>query len=470
MTDRGTKIGPYRIVRHWASGDTSHVYLARREDTATLVALKMLHADRSGLEEHRRRFRREGEIAQQVSHAHLVTTHEVIDTEGEIAIVMELLQGETLHDLIGALHPQRRMPAALALEIAHRLADGLHHLHQLGAVHGDVCPANVVLTHDGRVKLVDLGGRCEGITTYAAPEQARREAIDRRADVFALGLILFELLTGHRVRKGSGGSEVAADAIFGSVPPLSQLVVSDPELDEIVMRALAPDPNARYPTAEAFSQAILAYRERVVPGLDLQTKLSELMDQSFEWGPRPCFPEDRDDEPPGARLLYAFPPLGFTDPGDAIEQVLRAAPRRDAFPFVEPLLQLPATSTGDLSWGGERTNSKLESLAPPKQKTWLVVIGASLILSAVMLAGSILLFGPNTRALILESKPPAAKVFLNGRLAGETPVELEISRYEKTRVVVEREGFRRLEIEVPPGEQPVHLMSGLEKKTAPPAD
>lgn len=458
-------VGPYRIVRRWASGDTSHVYLARRSDSGTLVALKMLRAERSGIDEHRRRFEREGVLAQRVRHDHLVETHEVVDEKGERAIVMELLQGETLHDVLGALHPHRRMPAALALEITFRLAEALHHLHQLGAIHGDVCPANVMLTHDGRVKLLDFGGRCEGITTYAAPEQARGDAVDPRADVFGLGLVLFELLTGYRVRKGQGGSEIVADAIFGSIPSLSQLVVSDPELDEIVMRAVAQDPKDRYPTAEAFAQAIFAYRERVVPGLDLAGKLSDVMAETFGHRPHKGVSFETAEDRTSDETLGAFPPLGHADPGDAIEQVLRSGPRRDAFPFVEPLSQLPGASTGDLGWGAERTNSKLEALTPPQRRTWLAVIGVSLISSALMIAGSILFSGPKTRSLVLESKPPAAKVFLDGRLAGETPVELEIPEDERTRVVIDREGFQRLEIDVPPGDEPVHLLGALERKT-----
>src|SRR5690606_15198759 len=132
-----------------------------------------------------------------------------------------------------------------------------------------------------RVKLLDLGGRCEGVTTYASPEQARGDPIDHRSDVFSLGLILFELLTGHRVRQGSGGAEIAADAISGTVPKLSQFVVSDPELDAIVMRAVAHDPGARFSSAESFAAALQAYRRRVVPTLALEEMLSAMMAESF---------------------------------------------------------------------------------------------------------------------------------------------------------------------------------------------
>jgi serine/threonine-protein kinase len=343
----GSRVGEYRLVRHWASGDLSQIFLARRADDA-LIALKTLSADRGHDRKLAERFFREGELAARADHENVVKALESFEHEGQRYLAMEFLEGETLHDVLRAIHPHRRMPAALALELVQKLARGLHHLHSLGAIHGDVCPANIILTFDGRVKLVDLGGRCEGSSAYAAPEQARGQAIDASADVFSLGLILFELLTGHRVRHGWGEREILASAISGTVPPLSDFVEVDEALDAIVSQAVEHDPVQRHASAEAFAGALLEYRESVVPGLAFTSKLADFMAQ----------------QRPSKRAHSER----FVDPTASIEAALRM---RTASPFSEPI-------TLDVSWSGERTAPN--ELAPSMRGPWWPVgVGVGLI-------------------------------------------------------------------------------------------
>jgi hypothetical protein len=454
MQKRGGSIGPYSILRRFSRGDTAHVFLAQREGSTTLVALKTLAADHQS-EEQRARFAARAGLAQKLHHPHIVETLEVVHhTSREVGIAMELLHGETLHDLIRLVHPQRRMPAALALEIVRGLADALHQIHELGAVHGDVCPANVMLTYGGRVVLIDLGGSCEGIMTYASPEQARGQAVDRRSDVFSLGLILFELLTGQRVRRRSQGIEIAAEAASGTVPSLSMLVMTDPDLEQVVMRAVAHDPSRRYATAIELADALGRYRERAVPSFELESTLRAYVESVAGHRARPL----RGTPPLGKVDLGAFAPLGDADPADAVDRMLRApAPR--AVPFVEPL---PAPVDG--GWSTERTHSNVGDVAPPKERPiWAISIGVSLLLSALMIA-AVTLWPSSARTLKLDSEPRQAKVFLDGRLVGETPVELEVEIDRSFHVVMDREGYRRLEARIPVGDEPVHLEGKLEAK------
>jgi eukaryotic-like serine/threonine-protein kinase len=367
------RVGEYRIVRHWASGDTSQVYLARRGESATLIALKTPSAERSHQRDRAERFAHEVNVAERADHDNVVQSFESFEHGGERFLAMEFLHGETLHDVLRAIHPERRMPAAVALEMIQRLARGLDHLHSLGALHGDVCPANVILTYDGRVKLIDLGGRCEGTSAYTAPEQARGEAIDARADIFSLGLILFELLTGQRV----------ATAIPGAIPRLSDLVETDPELDALVMTALANDRRERFPTAEAFAEALLAYRARAVPGLIFESKLTDFMEQNFSGRARSLASYLAGDRPRLAkdRLVSSVPPLGYSDPIAMIEAALRAQGTRLApVHFADP-----AISTGDVGWSGERTNTSDLRAALTRSHWWIVGLGLVLIAGAATL-------------------------------------------------------------------------------------
>jgi serine/threonine-protein kinase len=378
------RVGAYRIVRHWASGDTSQIYLARREESSTLVALKRLRADRAHDREQAEWFARQIEVAERADHEHVVRSLESFEHEGVSYLAMEFLHGETLHDILRAIHPARRMPAAVALELVRRLALAVHHLHQLGAIHGDVCPANVIITHDGRVKLIDLGGRCQGSSAYAAPEQARGEAIDARADVFSLGLILFELLTGHRVRHGHSEKEIAAAAISGSVPRLSELVEADPELEALVTAAAANSRRSRFSDPMALADALLAYRESAVPGLSFESKLADFMEQNFSSRARSLDAHLAGNRSrlDGDRIVLAAPPLGATDPAPLIEAALRTHHTRASNPFAEPI-------TGDIGWSNERTSPN--DLAPAARRpSWLVAFGSMLFVIAALVVAFLL--------------------------------------------------------------------------------
>jgi eukaryotic-like serine/threonine-protein kinase len=274
--------GRFRIVQHLGSGGTGHVYLAERVADARgeRVALKVLRA------EHRQgaplaRFSREARAAALVNHPNVLRVDEVhVDDPETPFFAMELLVGLDLADTLSYARP---LSPGRAARIAYAAADGLAAAHAAGVVHGDVKPENLFLVHaaDGRevVKLVDFGfaqvardvrpgdalprSVVAGTPEYMAPEQAAGVRGDPRSDVYSLGIVLFEMLTG-RVPFAGTYPLLAERHARQPLPALravrTDLVVS-PDLDALVAQALAKDPSVRFGSMAAFREALGSTRE-----------------------------------------------------------------------------------------------------------------------------------------------------------------------------------------------------------------
>jgi serine/threonine-protein kinase len=229
-------------------------------------------------------FHDEAQLAIRLNHPNVVQTLEVVEAVGELAIAMEYLHGQSLtavlnHHLTGA----HQLSLALRLRILVDILAGLHHAHELrdyhgnplGVVHRDVSPHNVFVTYDGQVKLMDFGvaktiaagyrtrpGAIKGKLAYLAPEYFRGGVIDRRADVFAVGVMLWELLAGRRLWQGLSEAQIVHQlAAATSLPALPADAIRPPALDAVCLRALALDPSERHPTAAALEsdlQQVLA--------------------------------------------------------------------------------------------------------------------------------------------------------------------------------------------------------------------
>jgi len=255
------RIGPYRLLELLGQGAMGRVYRARDEALDRDVALKILapgRGDHAALA----RFRREAEAASRVRHRHLVTVHAFGEADGVPYLVLDLVRGRSLAEAAaaGPLEPGE------AVRIAGELASALGALHAGGVLHRDLKPANVLLTEDGAAKLSDLGlarlddatrltqsAAVVGTPTYMAPEQLRGAPVDARADVYALGAILYELLSGQPPVRARTVAELLA-AKHAAPRPLS---VARPglgvDLERVCRRALAVDPAERYPSAEALA-------------------------------------------------------------------------------------------------------------------------------------------------------------------------------------------------------------------------
>jgi serine/threonine-protein kinase len=220
----------------------------------------------------------EARLSLRMSHANVVQTYEVLVDDGRLAMAMEYLDGQPLTRVLTRLRGPGELSLPLRLRIASNVLAGLDYAHELcdidgaplGVVHRDVSPQNVFVTYDGQVKLVDFGvaktlsashqtrpGAIKGKLAYMAPEQLQRATVDRRADLFAVGVMLWEMLAGRRLWHGMTELDIVGHLAAGRpLPPLPFEATLPPALDAICARALAVDPEQRYQTAAAFEMDI----------------------------------------------------------------------------------------------------------------------------------------------------------------------------------------------------------------------
>jgi Tol biopolymer transport system component len=278
----GQKLGKYEIRAEIGRGGMGVVFLGYDPDLDRPVALKVLAPHLAWEAPFVERFLREARAAARLNHPHIVTIHDVGQDEGWYYFVMEYLEGQTLAEIIrdrGALPPDE------ALAILDSLAGALDYAHAEGLVHRDVKPVNVVVQAGGRVVLTDFGiaraaqetgltrtGMVVGTPQYMSPEQARGEDLDRRSDVYSLGVVAYEMLGGRVPFDGTTPHAVLHQQIYESPPPLGQVRPDLPGGVEAVLdRALAKAPERRYPSAGELVGALgaaLAGRgaKQAVPG------------------------------------------------------------------------------------------------------------------------------------------------------------------------------------------------------------
>jgi TolB-like protein/tRNA A-37 threonylcarbamoyl transferase component Bud32 len=260
----GDRLGPYEIVAFIGAGGMGEVYRARDERLEREVALKVLPAETLSDPTARARLLREARLASQLNHPNVCTVHEVGETDGRAYIAMELVEGQPLASLIakGGLPPEQ------VLTIGQQLADALSHAHARGVVHRDLKAANVLVTPEGRVKVLDFGlakrlasedlarattltqaslteaGMVVGTLAYMAPEQLRGEGADARSDVWALGVVLHEMAAGARPFRGATGYELTSAILKEEPEPLPASVPVS--LAAVIERCLAKEPAQRY--------------------------------------------------------------------------------------------------------------------------------------------------------------------------------------------------------------------------------
>jgi serine/threonine-protein kinase len=259
--------GRYEILDKLGEGAMGVVYRAKDRSLGRVVALKMLSAELSGEEELLQRFQREVEAVGQLSHPNIVTVYDVGDAEGQLYMAMELLEGDDLRSLI-----ERRIPMPLAdrVRILQKICEGVAYAHSRGVVHRDIKPANILVTLDGRVKLLDFGlarvatrstitrqGVILGTPDYMAPEQAMGRGSDRRSDAFSAGAVFYEFLSGSKPFKGKTLHGVLYQIISEEPEPLLTLNPDLPaHLASFVHGMLRKDPEKRYASLEELARAI----------------------------------------------------------------------------------------------------------------------------------------------------------------------------------------------------------------------
>src|SRR5689334_1372972 len=260
----------YELEELVGTGGMSSVYRAHDSLLERHVALKVMHEQLLGEGEHVERFRREARLAAQLSHPNIVTVIDRGEQEGRQFIVFEYVEGENLKALV-----EREAPLAEreAIKLALQVADGLAFAHAHGLVHRDVKPQNVLLTEDGRAKVTDFGiarsidvqhgltqtGTVMGTSDYISPEQARGGQVDASSDIYSLGAVLYELLTGDVPFPGDNFVSVAMRHINDPPPSVRERRPElSPRVDAAIRKAMAKDPDDRFPTMEAFAAELRA--------------------------------------------------------------------------------------------------------------------------------------------------------------------------------------------------------------------
>jgi eukaryotic-like serine/threonine-protein kinase len=275
------QISRYRVDGEIGRGGMGVVHRAVDTRLGRAVAIKLLPADEALDPERRRRFVQEARAASALNHPHIVTIYEIDEHEGTTFIAMELVDGTPLDRLIAG----GPLPAATALEYGAQIASALAAAHGAGIIHRDIKPANVMITADGRAKVLDFGlaklaerpagdatvsavgtraGTILGTAAYMSPEQAQGQPADARSDLFSLGAVIYEMIAGRRPFAGTSDVGVLTAILRDDPPPLA---IAQPAtsagVEAIVTRALAKDPAARYQDAGALRDELLAAHARL---------------------------------------------------------------------------------------------------------------------------------------------------------------------------------------------------------------
>ena len=275
--------GRYRVLSHLADGGMATVYVALDQRLDREVALKVMRPDLAKDESFVSRFRREARSAAKLSHPNVVAVYDQGEDDGNVFLTMELVNGLTLRHVMQAEGP---LTPRAALDIIDPVLQALGAAHSAGLIHRDVKPENVILREDGTVKVADFGlaraiasgtstaqtGVLLGTVAYLSPEQVERGVADARSDVYAAGLLLFEMLAGSKAFLGDSPIHVAYQHVHSEVPAPSSRVNTVPaELDQLVARASARDPDDRPRDANAFLAEVRAARQMLSPAeLDLR--------------------------------------------------------------------------------------------------------------------------------------------------------------------------------------------------------
>src|SRR5438309_17710 len=332
--------GRYRILRKLGTGGMANVYLAEDEVLGRRVAIKILNDRHAGDDQFVERFRREAKNAASLSHPNIVSIYDRGEAEGTYYIAMEYLDGRSLKELIVARGPA---PIHLAVDYARQILAAIRFAHRHGIVHRDIKPHNVLVDAEGRLKVTDFGiaragassqmteaGSIIGTAQYLSPEQAKGAPVDQTSDLYSVGVVLYELLTGVVPFSGDTPVEIAMKHLsMVPEPPSARRAEVPRDLDMVVMRALAKDPAERYHSAEEMDADL----RRVARGVAISPATEEAATAIISRPPPSAITEIKPRPP----VPYA-PPAAYYDYDEP--------PRRALWPWLVALLFVIAAIVG----------------------------------------------------------------------------------------------------------------------------
>jgi len=292
----GEQIANYRIVRHLGSGGMGEVYLADDIRLNRKIALKLLPPHFTVNPDRVRRFEREARAASALNHPNIVTIHEIGHSNSAHFIATEFVDGKTLRQLIN----EKALTLSETLNVGIQVAGALSGAHAAGIVHRDIKPENIMVRSDGYVKILDFGlaklteqqsteadlemptllqtnpGLVMGTVQYMSPEQARARTVDKRTDIWSLGIVLYELLAGRVPFDGETPSHVMVSLMEDELPPLKRHAHVPDELNRIVIKALCKNQKDRYQTAQQLGRDLRVLKENLQLDSRLRLRLKEV--------------------------------------------------------------------------------------------------------------------------------------------------------------------------------------------------
>jgi serine/threonine-protein kinase len=340
MAKKTQRIGRYKILGELGRGAMGVVYKAEDPNLDRVVALKtiVLEADAEGRKEYEKRFFLEAKAAGKLNHPNIVTVYDFGEEDGVAYLAMELVEGTDLRVKLKEKAGEG-LPAADAVDIAQQIAEGLGYAHERGIVHRDIKPGNIMLQPRGQAKIMDFGlarmrvadhktstGMVLGTPKYMSPEQVAGQPVDQRSDIFSLGIVLHEMLTGARLFAGEDAPQMMHNVVHMEHEPPTRIRPELPAmLDFVVARALKKDATLRYQDAFEFSA-------------DLGNCLAELKGKA---APAKAAADgtrtikiasgDRAVPAPAARDILSDSALPFSrllDPSLALDRIARGNPKR----------------------------------------------------------------------------------------------------------------------------------------------
>ena len=269
MLSKGQKINErYEIVKNIGEGGMANVYLANDTILDRKVAIKVLRGDLSNDEKFIRRFQREALSVSNLSHPNIVEVYDVGEEDGSHYIVMEYIDGKTLKQL---LKKRDTLTLSEVIDIMTQLTDGISHAHESYIIHRDIKPQNIMIEDDGRIKITDFGiamalnatqltqtNSVMGSVHYLAPEQASGKSATIKSDIYSMGILMYELITGNVPFKGDNAVEIALKHMKDKIPSVRKLDPSIPQsVENILLKATAKNPRNRYDNAKEMYEDLL---------------------------------------------------------------------------------------------------------------------------------------------------------------------------------------------------------------------
>jgi serine/threonine-protein kinase len=324
-----SNVGRYEIIRELGQGAMGVVYKALDPLIDRVVAIKTINLNQAldEREEYEGRFYQEARAAGRLSHQNIVTIYDVGKSEDVAYIAMEFLQGRELRDL---LNEQSILPINRVLDITIQVARGLAYAHEHGIVHRDVKPSNIMVMNDGHVKITDFGiarmssaavrtqtGMVLGSPKYMSPEQVIGKAIDQRSDIFSLGVMLYEMLTGSAPFAGENINAIMYQTLNASPPSPGSLNAAVPDvLNFICAKALAKKLEDRYQTAAELAEDLRACRDSLsrerLPSIIPAAAGADAAETTQPLAPVSGLPEDTEGAASALRLSGAFDSMAAT--------------------------------------------------------------------------------------------------------------------------------------------------------------